>query len=131
MRLLVLDIINTAIDAGSDPHQFGQQIIEHLRAILLTQTASAELVEASQEGIARCSTSRRGMIGRGALLHALRAFNESVNDYRGGWQPQLGLELALVESVSGPQQTYIAPVAQPEQSPTKAAAPCRCPNCHR
>ncbi|HRF98634.1 MAG TPA: DNA polymerase III subunit gamma/tau, partial [Aggregatilineales bacterium] len=44
-----LQVIHIAIDTGSDPRQFGQQIVEHLRAILLTQTASPDLVEASQE----------------------------------------------------------------------------------
>src|SRR5215207_8544557 len=44
-----LQIINEAIDTGSDPHQFAQQMVEHLRAILLTQSASVELIEASQD----------------------------------------------------------------------------------
>src|SRR5690606_34628542 len=112
-----LEVINTAVDAGSDPRQFGQQVIEHLRAVLLAQTASADLVEASEE--ARALYQRQaGMSGRGALL---RAFNEAVNDYRGGWQPQLALELALIESVSAPQETYAAPV-QPAVPPAQAGA---------
>ncbi len=104
-----LEIINLAVDAGSDPRQFGQQVIEQLRAILLAQTASAELVEASQEDRALYQ-QQAGRISRSALLRALRAFNDAVNDYRSGWQPQLALELALVESVSAPQEVYAPPV---------------------
>jgi DNA polymerase III gamma/tau subunit len=44
-----MHIINAAIDSGSDPRQFGQQTVEHLRSIMLAQTASADLVEASDE----------------------------------------------------------------------------------
>ncbi len=116
-----LDIINAAIDSGSDPRQFGQQIIDHLRAILLTQTASAELVEASPED-RQLFQQQGGAISRGALLRALRAFNDAVNDYRGGWQPQLALELALVESIAEPQVAFAGaqPVATP--APTQMTA---------
>jgi DNA polymerase-3 subunit gamma/tau len=37
-----------------------------------------------------------------ALLRAIRAFNTAANDARGGWQPQLPLELAVVECTSPP-----------------------------
>ena len=37
--------------------------------------------------------------GRKALLAAIRAFNGAVQDWQGGWQPQLPLELAFVESI--------------------------------
>lgn len=118
-----LEIINSAIDAGSDPRQYGQQVIEHLRAILLAQTASADLVEASQEDRAMIQ-QQAGMISRAALLRALRIFNEAVNDYRGGWQPQLALELALVESTSAPEPVVAAPAAS---TPAAPAAPAPAP----
>jgi DNA polymerase-3 subunit gamma/tau len=120
-----LEIINVAVDAGSDPRQFGQQVIEHLRAVLLAQTASANLIEASEEDRALFQ-QQAGRISRAALLRALRAFNDAVNDYRSGWQPQLALELALIESISMPQEmVYAAPaVAQPPASvPVPAGQP--------
>lgn len=92
--------INSAIDAGTDPRQFGQQVVEHLRAVLLAQTAGAELIEASNEDRA-LYTEQAAQIGRTLLVHAIRAFNDAVNNYKGGWQPQLALELALIESVRG------------------------------
>ena len=96
-----IHIINTAIDTGSDPRQFGKQIVDCLRNVLLAQTASADLVEASKEereafeGLAQD-------IDRARLLKTIRAFNEAVNAYTGGWQPQLALELALIESLQQP-----------------------------
>ncbi len=114
-----LEVIAQAVDAGSDPQQFGQQVIEHLRAILLTQTASIDLVEAAQEDRALYQ-EQAGAISRAALLHALRSFNTAVNDYRGGWQPQLALELALVESIDSPDAHYTPP---PQPAPNTASRP--------
>lgn len=104
-----LHIINEAVDMGSDPKQLGQQIVEHLRAVLLTQTAGAELVEGSDEDHALYA-SQAQRITRRTLLRAVTLFNTAVNDYRGGWQPQLALELALMESIKPaeePQQVIV------------------------
>lgn len=114
-----LHIINQAIDAGSDPKQFGQQIVEHLRSILLAQTASADLLQASQDDQALFDQQSK-MINRAALLRALRAFNDAVNNYTGGWQPQLALELALIESLQEPevQVQYVQQGAPPQKRET-------------
>jgi DNA polymerase-3 subunit gamma/tau len=101
-----LHIINEAVDAGSDPRQFGQQVIDQLRAVLLAQAASADLVEASQEDRDTYTTQAQ-IIPKTVLLKAIRAFNEAVNNYRGGWQPQLALELALVESLTQDEPVVI------------------------
>ncbi len=124
-----LHIINAAVDGGSDPRQMGEQIVDHLRAVLLTQTASADLVEASAEDRALYQQQAE-MIERGRLLKALRTFNEAVNEYKGGWQPQLTLELALLESLrddvppmmmmAAPQQHSAPP---PVQMPPAVALP--------
>jgi hypothetical protein len=69
------------------------------------------------------------------LLRAIRAFNTAANDARGGWQPQLPLELAVVECTSplpaasaAPAETAIparpvarAAAAPVEDSPARAA----------
>jgi DNA polymerase-3 subunit gamma/tau len=98
-----LHVINMAIDAGSDPRQFGQQLVEHLRAVLLAQTGSPDLIEASEEERALYQQQAE-QITRSRLVAAIRAFNEAVNNYKGGWQPQLSLELALIESSRVPEE---------------------------
>lgn len=118
-----LHIINQAIDNGSDPKQFGQQVVERLRSILLAQTASADLLQASQDDQAHFAEQAK-MISRNALLRALRAFNDAVNNYTGGWQPQLSLELALIESLQEPEAVqYVAQASMgspaPAQQPQK------------
>ncbi len=112
-----LRIINTAVDSGADPRQFGQQVVEHLRNVLLAQTSSAELIEASDEERALYH-DQAARIQRGALLRAVRGFNEAINTYRGGWQPQLSLELALIESIRTPDEVYVEqpPAPRPQQS---------------
>lgn len=106
-----LHIINQAIDAGSDPRQFGQQIVTHLRSVLLAQTASADLLEASKDD-QQLFAEQANMVTKSALLRALKVFNSAVNDYTGGWQPQLALELALIESLQEPEVQVVQQVVQ-------------------
>lgn len=117
-----LRVIHAAVDSGSDPLQFGQQIIAHLRAVLLVQTAGADLVEASAEDRALYQ-AQAGQVSRSALLRALRAFNEAVNEYKGGWQPQLALELALLDGLRAPAEA--PPVAPAVPHPVPPPAPVR------
>jgi len=101
-----IHLINMAIDGGSDPRQFGGQIVTYLRNVMLTQTASVDLVEASQEEQATYEEMAR-RISRARLLKAIRAFNSAVNNYTGGWQPQLSLELALIDILQD-EELYVA-----------------------
>jgi DNA polymerase-3 subunit gamma/tau len=110
-----LHIINQAIDGGSDPRQFGQQVVEHLRSVLLAQTASADLLDASADD-REIYTQQGQMISKGHLLRAVRSFNDAVNNYTGGWQPQLALELALIESLQEPEVQVIQQVVQQPQA---------------
>ena len=120
-----IHLINMAIDNGSDPRQFGQQIVTYLRNVMLAQTASVDLVDASQEERAQYEDFA-GRLSRARLLKAIRVFNTAVNTYTGGWQPQLSLELALIEisleaptpvTADAPRQ---APAASRPQSRTEA-----------
>ncbi|GAB1420886.1 hypothetical protein MASR2M15_10120 [Anaerolineales bacterium] len=103
---LCLHILNQAIDGGSDPKQFGQQLIEQLRSILIAQTAGTDLIEASQEDCDMYQKQAK-MIDRAVLLKAIRLFTEAINDISGGWQPQLPLELALIEAFQNPEPAQV------------------------
>jgi len=111
-----LQIINEAIDSGSDPHQFGQQMVEHLRAIMLTQSASVELIEASQDDKQWYQRLAKE-VRRGPLMRAVKAFNEATNTSTGGWQPQLALEMALLESLQEPEVQQLMVAASPQAMP--------------
>ncbi len=91
-------MINGAIDGGADPRQYGQQVIEHLRQMLLVKMSGDTLVDVTEERRAVLH-EQAGAIGRKALMGAIRAFNQATQEWRGGWQPQLPLELAFLESI--------------------------------
>ena len=105
---LALDLLNEAVDMGAAPRQFGQQIVDHLRSVMLVQIAGANVVDASDEMRATLEDHAH-MIDRESLLKAIRNFNAAVNDSRGGWQPQLPLELAIVESIPSAETADTAP----------------------
>jgi DNA polymerase-3 subunit gamma/tau len=93
-----LDLINTAVDGGADPRQFGRQVIEHLRRMLLVKMGGDELLDVTDERRVVIQDQAESY-GRKALLAAIRAFNNAVQEWQGGWQPQLPLELAFLESI--------------------------------
>ncbi|MBL8145219.1 MAG: DNA polymerase III subunit gamma/tau [Anaerolineae bacterium] len=117
-----LRVIQSAMDHGSDPRQFAQQTVEHLRAVLLAQMAGPELIEAS-EADRSLYAGQAAAIGRSSLLRALRAFNDAIAGTRGGWQPQLALELALVGSVRGAEEVVTVYAAPPAAHTPATAEP--------
>ncbi len=93
-----LDLINETIDSGADPRQFGRQVIEYLRQMLLIKMAGEGLVDVPDER-RKVLREQAEAIGRKELLAAIRTFNTAVQEWQGGWQAQLPLELAFLESI--------------------------------
>ncbi len=125
-----LNLLNTAIDAGADPRQLARQIVDYLRGLLLVRLGNAALVEATAE--TRALMARQAQTWETpALLRAVRAFTSAANDVKGGWQPQLPLELALVECatpmVAAPSVTAapmpVSPAPAPAPAPGRTPAP--------
>ena len=117
-----IHLINLAIDGGGDPRQFGQQIVTYLRYVMLAQTASVDLIEASREEQATFE-DMAGRFSRARLLKAIRAFNSAVNNYTGGWQPQLSLELALIEILEEEEPRMAQVVSSGAPQSASGAAP--------
>jgi len=115
-----LRVIHDAIDAGTDPRHFGQQVIDHLRSVLLTQTGGSDLIEASDDDHTLFAAQAE-QINRPALVRAVKAFNEATNQNKVGWQPQLSLELALIESVHGVNEVMTGAVPVSSASPYQTA----------
>ncbi|MBM3190026.1 MAG: DNA polymerase III subunit gamma/tau, partial [Chloroflexi bacterium] len=95
-----LRAINQAMDAGAEPRQFLSDILDHLRALLYLGVGGDESLEyLGVESLAamRALASRDGF-SLGAIVRAIRLFNEAGQGLRGAARPQLPLELALVES---------------------------------
>ena len=121
-----LQVVNRAIDAGVDPRQMARQVVDHLRNLMLVRLGNAALVEATAD--TRALLARQAeQLDVPALLRAIRVFNAAANDARSGWQPQLPLELAMVECTSPmPAASPIpAPAAAPAAPSRPAAQPAR------
>ena len=116
-----LETIHNTLDGGSDARQFGRQVVDYLRGLLLVRAGNASLVEATAE--VQETMKRQAKAFRITdLTRAVRLFNQAASDTRGGWHPGLLLELALAEYVEAPP----APAAESQPAPSvrpKAAAP--------
>ncbi len=94
-----LELINNAVDAGTDPTQFARQLVSFLRGVLLCKTGGSDLVvEATAEMLAAMRDCAQQLQPR-EILAAIRAFDLAARDRGLGWQPQLPLELAFVGCV--------------------------------
>lgn len=114
-----LDLVNAAVDAGADPRQLARQMVDFLRGLMLVRLGNAALVEAAAEVRTRMARQAEKWEA-GTLLRAIRAFNTAANDVKGGWQPQLPLELAIVECTA--PAVSEAPLPAPATSPAPRPA---------
>jgi DNA polymerase-3 subunit gamma/tau len=113
-----LDLINRAVADGADPRQFGREVVEYLRGLLLIREgAGTRLLQTTAEQ-AQQMESLADRISIERLTQAIRLFNEATVDLRRGFQsiPQLPLEMALVE-------TLLDSTAQPAPNKTTGSAP--------
>ncbi len=94
-----LDLINQVVRDGADPRQFGREVVEFLRGLLLIkQGAGARLLNVTAEAEDRME-ELAGRLPMPRLMEAIRLFNEAATDLKSGLQaiPQLPLEMALVQ----------------------------------
>jgi DNA polymerase-3 subunit gamma/tau len=105
--------IDQALDAGADPRQFGRQVVDYLRGLLLVKMGNAALVDAVPE-MRQVMAAQAEQLSLRALLAAIRAFNRAALESRISWQPGLPLEMAFVEA------SY-APAAEPGEAALPAA----------
>jgi DNA polymerase-3 subunit gamma/tau len=118
-----LAILNQALDEGADPRQFGGQLVEYLRNVLLIQQGGRELVDGTEEQKNTWDHYAKQM-NRAALLRAIRLFNTAVSEARNSWQPQLPLELAIIEATRPVvEETVIVHSTAPVTSQRAAVKP--------
>jgi DNA polymerase-3 subunit gamma/tau len=96
-----LEMVNRTVADGADPRQFGREVVEYLRGLLLVKEgAGTRLLNTTAEQAAEMEAlAERMPLGR--LLRAIKLFNGAATDLRSGLQtlPQLPLEMAVVESI--------------------------------
>jgi len=99
-----MDGVHRALDSGADPRSLARQIVEYLRGVMLVQMGNSDQVEATRDIKETMGEHARAFSSRD-LLRMIKAFNEASVDTRGGWQPGLSLELAVVEALEPPADT--------------------------
>ena len=124
-----LDRINRTVGDGADPRQFGREVVEYLRDVLLiNQGTGVRLLNATAEQAAEMEVLAQRMPTE-QLLRAIRLFNDAVTDVKSGLQmiPQLPLELALVESITGAAGTEATSQTKNELQQAPARTPVASP----
>jgi DNA polymerase-3 subunit gamma/tau len=120
-----LNYINQAIEQAADPRQFARQVVDYLRLVMLIQTGGQGLAADVLGEMLATMTEQAEHFTREGLLAAVRAFNQAAHDMRGGWQLQLPLELAFLESVDAlhAPTSPTEPAAKPPAPPAQSQAP--------
>ena len=131
-----LSIVHEALDEGSDPRQFGRQIVEYLRNLMFVRTGNSEMIDATDE--LRASMAKQAQAFKpDRLLEVINIFNKAASDRNTSWFPGLPLELAVAEAMEEkqapvmltqpvmqqPAATQQAAVQQKKQAPEKQTQP--------
>ena len=97
-----LRLIQQLVLDGSSLTEFTHQVIEHLRGILVLQMAQDPtlLRELPAESVQQMLAQARRMT-LAQTLYAVKRFGEAGVQLKNSYQPQLPLELALIEAVQG------------------------------
>ena len=106
-----LGAINLAVDEGADPRQFARQMVEHLRALLLLRLKSGIVPAHVSQDLRPQLEKQAATFSPRALVQAVRLFTQAATEAKGGWQPQLPLEMAFIEATlpPGPARSAVAP----------------------
>ncbi len=121
-----LGLIQELAAGGVSLLEFDHQVVEHLRGVLLAQMTNDERLLEELPGESKAAMQRQArQLSPAQLLFAIRRFAAAGPEMKGGFQPQLPLEMALIECVQGPLLTApAAPAAQSAQpAPTAQHAP--------
>ena len=110
-----LALIRDLLLQGGSLNEFVAQVIEHLRGVMLIQmVGDGALLEDSAPETVRTMQKQAQEIENADTLLAIKRFSQAMGELKGGFQPQLPLELALVELIEGVHQQPIA-AAPPRQ----------------
>ncbi|MDZ7844188.1 MAG: DNA polymerase III subunit gamma/tau [Anaerolineales bacterium] len=124
-----LSVLQETLEKGSDPDQFGRQVVSYLRSLLLVKMGNRDQVDLP--GDVWTAVERHiQQLNTGQLLKLIKIFNEAVGYKRSSWLPMLPLEIAFVEALGYIPGLHLAgPAAEEKLSPAEpnpqGAAPSR------
>ena len=97
-----LRLIQQLVLDGASMVEFTAQVIEHLRGVMLLEmTGDAGLLTEWPQDTVEAMRGQAEAMNLSGTLYAIKRFGEAAAQLKGGYQPQLPLELALIEVVRG------------------------------
>ena len=117
-----LEVIHTALDAGTDPRQFARQVVDYLRTLLVIKLNGSKDLELLPE-VRSLMKAHAQNFSTEQLIATINQFNAAATDLKANWHPGLGLELAFAASLTAPAEqpkTFIAePISHPVTSTSR------------
>lgn len=118
-----LALIHKLMTDGASLTEFCQQVVEQLRAVMVLQMTNnpALLDDLPTETVQQMQAQAQQM-DLATTLYAIKRFSTATNELKGGFQPQLPLEMALIEVVQGEATAPATVIVQaPPVTPVTAA----------
>jgi len=116
-----LEIIDRAVGEGADPRQFARQVVDHLRTLLLARLGSEEAELNVSDELRERFQAQTTRFSPRQLASMVHLFSQAATEARTAWQPQLPLELALVDAALSLEE--VAPARGSSGTPNPPAQP--------
>ena len=116
-----LELIHTALDAGTDPRQFARQVVDYLRTLLVIKLNGSKDLELLPE-VRSLMEAHAQNFSIEQLIATINQFNAAATDLKANWHPGLGLELAFAASLTAPAEQPKTLIAEPISHPVTSAS---------
>ena len=116
-----LELIHTALDAGTDPRQFARQVVDYLRTLLVIKLNGSKDLELLPE-VRSLMEAHAQNFSTEQLIATINQFNAAATDLKANWHPGLGLELAFAASLTAPVEQPKTFIAEPVSHPVTSAS---------
>jgi DNA polymerase-3 subunit gamma/tau len=116
-----LELIHTALDAGTDPRQFARQVVDYLRTLLVIKLNGSKDLELLPE-VRSLMEAHAQNFSIEQLIATINQFNAAATDLKANWHPGLGLELAFAASLTAPAEQTKTFIAEPISHPVTSAS---------
>ena len=120
-----LKLVHQLLLQGASLHEFTGQVVDHLRAVMHVQmVGDGALLEDRPPEALETLQQQAERIPHTQTLTAIKRLTQAMTELKGEYQPQLPLELALVELLQPPQpqpQTAVQERPQPQTASSQKA----------
>ncbi len=110
---------------GSSLVEFTGQVIDYLRGVMLLQmTGETDFLSEWPPESVQAMQRQAKQVDQSESLFAIKRFSGAIPELKGGYQPQLPLELALIDVIQGepkPIAQEVVTVSQPAQQTAAAS----------